>query len=93
MAEFEVYKREDGQFDWRLVADNGEKLGGSLQGYTERNDATEGLQTFVSAILNDILELATVRGLEDTLFLIPVGDPNDPDAAFEVPLTAPEPED
>jgi len=38
----EIYPRRGGGFDWRFVARNGEILGGSDQGYTERNDAREG---------------------------------------------------
>lgn len=92
-AEFGVYKRRDGQWDWRLKASNGATLGGSQQGYTERNDAVEGLQTFVSTIVNDILVLGGVKGLEDAVFLVPVGDPESPDATFELALTAPTPDD
>lgn len=92
-AEVEVYKREDGQWDWRLKASNGQILGGSAQGYTERNDAIEGLQTAVSAIANDILVLGRIEGLQDTVFLVPVGDADDPDATFEVTLVEPVPED
>jgi uncharacterized protein YegP (UPF0339 family) len=92
-AEFGIVKRRDGQWDWRLKASNGQILGGSQQGYTERNDAVEGLQTAVSAILNDIFELGRVEGLEDSVFLVPVGDPEDPKATFEVELTQPTPED
>jgi uncharacterized protein YegP (UPF0339 family) len=36
-----VYKREDGLFDWKLVAPNGEVVASSLQGFEERNDAVE----------------------------------------------------
>lgn len=39
----EIYQRDDGLFDWRLVAGNGEIIATSGgQGYTERNDAVEG---------------------------------------------------
>ena len=92
-AEFEVFKREDGQWDWRLRASNGQILGGSAQGYTERNDAIEGLQTATSAIVNDILGLGGVQALTGGVFLVPVGDPEDPDATFELALTQRTPED
>jgi uncharacterized protein YegP (UPF0339 family) len=36
-----VYQREDELFDWKLVADNGEVVASSLQGFTEQNDAVE----------------------------------------------------
>ena len=39
----EIYRREDGLYDWRLKAANGEIVATSAgQGYTERNDAVEG---------------------------------------------------
>lgn len=39
-----VYQRADGLWDWRLVAGNGEIIATSGgQGYTERNDAVEGV--------------------------------------------------
>lgn len=44
-----VFKRSDGQYDWKLVAENGEQLCGSLQGYTERNDAHEGFYRVADA--------------------------------------------
>jgi uncharacterized protein YegP (UPF0339 family) len=40
----QVFRRADGLYDWRAVAPNGEKLYGSLQGYTHRADAIEGAQ-------------------------------------------------
>jgi uncharacterized protein YegP (UPF0339 family) len=44
MEKVQVFKRKDGQFDWRLLGLNGEEVCGSLQGYTERNDAEEAFQ-------------------------------------------------
>ena len=39
----EVYKRQDGLWDWRLNAANGQIVATSGgQGYTERNDALAG---------------------------------------------------
>ena len=44
MNEEPVYKRSDGLWDWRLLADNGQVIATSGgQGYTEKNDAEEGL--------------------------------------------------
>lgn len=41
----EVYRRADGAWDWRLLADNGQITATSGgQGYTERNDAIEALE-------------------------------------------------
>lgn len=50
----EVFKREDGLWDWRLVAGNGEVVCGSVQGYTERNDAIEGWRRVAAAIINGV---------------------------------------
>ena len=41
-----VYQREDGLWDWRVIASNGEivaKSGG--QGFTRQDDAVEGVLT------------------------------------------------
>jgi uncharacterized protein YegP (UPF0339 family) len=62
-AEVEVYEREDGNWDWRLTASKGLVLGGSQQGYTERNDAIEGLGRAIDAIINDILQLGGIQPL------------------------------
>jgi uncharacterized protein YegP (UPF0339 family) len=62
-AEVEVYQRGDGNWDWRLTASNGLVLGGSQQGYTERNDAVEGLGRAVDAIVNDVLQLGNISTL------------------------------
>lgn len=56
----EVFRREDGQYDWRLVASNGEKLCGSLQGYTERNDALEGFRRVEFAVATESIEVRFV---------------------------------
>lgn len=52
MERIEVYEREDGLFDWRLVAANGEVVTGSLQGFTERNDARESAERAVKMMLD-----------------------------------------
>lgn len=41
----DVYQREDGLWDWRLFADNGEQVCESHQGYTRRSDAIRGFNT------------------------------------------------
>lgn len=52
-GDLEIYKREDGLFDWRLVAANGEIIATSGgQGYTERNDALEGAVRVAEAFGN-----------------------------------------
>lgn len=43
-----VYLREDGSWDWRIVAPNGEIIATSGgQGFTERNDAAEAMDRAV----------------------------------------------
>lgn len=37
MWKIETYQRDDGKWDWRLFAANGEQLCESLQGYENRN--------------------------------------------------------
>ena len=36
-----VFRRADGQWDFHVVAPNGVIVEGSMQGFTERNDAAE----------------------------------------------------
>jgi len=53
MTGLEIYQREDGLYDWRLIADNGEIIATSGgQGYTERNDAVEGAARVAEAFMN-----------------------------------------
>ncbi len=50
----EVYKREDGLFDWRMIAPNGEIVSTSGgQGYTERNDAQEAIDKIIRILNNE----------------------------------------
>lgn len=45
MEKAEVYRREDGLFDWRVRAANGEIVATSGgQGFTERNDARAAVE-------------------------------------------------
>jgi uncharacterized protein YegP (UPF0339 family) len=43
MAKIVPFTRADGDTDWHLVADNGEILCGSVQGFTEPNDCLENI--------------------------------------------------
>ena len=47
-----VYQRHDDLYDWELVGGNGEHMCGSVQGYTERNDAEEGFMRCAEAMSN-----------------------------------------
>lgn len=40
-----VFEREDGLFDWHLVASNGEIVCGTNQGYTDKWAAKKGYDT------------------------------------------------
>ena len=49
---FEVYAREDGLFDWRLRATNGQIVATSGgQGFTEANDAEEACERVAGGAL------------------------------------------
>lgn len=52
----EVYKRDDDLWDWRLIADNGEQVAESSQGYTERNDALEGWGRISAALVGNMVD-------------------------------------
>lgn len=39
-----ILHRDDGLWDWHVLAANGEIVYGSLQGFTERNDAREAAE-------------------------------------------------
>lgn len=39
-----VYERQDGLFDWQVVARNGEITASSLQGFTTSNDAADAAE-------------------------------------------------
>jgi hypothetical protein len=47
-----TFTREDGLYDWHLIGGNGEDMCGSMQGYTEENDAWEGFQRCVDALMD-----------------------------------------
>lgn len=42
MPRVETYEREDGLWDWRLIADNGKQQAESHQGFTTKTDARRG---------------------------------------------------
>lgn len=54
------FKRDDGDFDWHLVADNGEIMCGSLQGFTEYNDCLENIMKVKHAFEEGV----SIRGQE-----------------------------
>jgi uncharacterized protein YegP (UPF0339 family) len=50
MPRVDYYRREDGLYDWRLFAANGEQLCESHQGYTSEANAREGFRATFRAI-------------------------------------------
>jgi uncharacterized protein YegP (UPF0339 family) len=58
---FVIYKDEAGEYRWRYVAGNGLTMADSAEGYTERNDAAEALETVARAIY-DAIETARKAG-------------------------------
>lgn len=54
MARYDTYKREDGLWDFRVFASNGEQVGESHQGFTSKADAERGFAALIRAI-QDIL--------------------------------------
>ena len=60
----EIYKRDDGLWDWRMKADNGEIVATSGgQGFTERNDAVESVTLVIAMAADGKLS-------EDVTFLV-----------------------
>lgn len=62
-VEVEVFKRKDKLFDWRVVnVGNHTTLGGSQQGFTERNDAREAWERLCRAcgVREDVLPVFVV---------------------------------
>lgn len=53
MATFELYRDTDGQYRWRLQADNGEIVAVSSEGYHNRSDCENGLQNFRNAFTRE----------------------------------------
>jgi len=44
-ATFELYEDEEGKYRWRLVHDNGNIIADSGEGYTDRRDAENGIES------------------------------------------------
>jgi uncharacterized protein YegP (UPF0339 family) len=56
--ELEPYQREDGKWDWRLIAGNGEQVCSSNpQGFDSKGDAERGAQRAVELMANAVLVL------------------------------------
>lgn len=60
-SRFEVYRREDGQYDWRLLAANGRIIGTSGgQGYRDERDARRAIEAVWQAAYNASLDARSV---------------------------------
>jgi uncharacterized protein YegP (UPF0339 family) len=44
MAKFQVYKDSQGEFRWRLRADNNEIIATSSEGYVNKSDCEHGIE-------------------------------------------------
>lgn len=51
-AEVVPFERADGMWDWNLVADNGEVLCGTVQGFRDEHDAFRNALTVRTAFMN-----------------------------------------
>lgn len=65
MANIIMFKRADGDTDWHLVADNGEILCGSVQGFTEPNDCLENILK-VKRIFQDGVEIDAKEAIPES---------------------------
>ena len=65
MSKFETYTDTNGEYRWRLVADNGETVADSAEGYHNRADCMNGLQNFRSAFERDTARQHTVELYKD----------------------------
>lgn len=54
MRGLSVYRRQDGKWDWRLRARNGEIIGGSQQGYENQQDAETIARRIISGEFADV---------------------------------------
>jgi uncharacterized protein YegP (UPF0339 family) len=75
----DVYCREDGLFDWRYFAKNGEQQAESMQGYTTDVDARRGFVEFVRNLLGELTD-----GLVEQIRMAETIDGGDVQAAREV---------
>ena len=68
---FEVFQREDGQWQWRAVGANGEVFN---DGYRDSTDARRGVQDFVEAMIASMFgdfSDAPVEAAGPTVVVIP----------------------
>lgn len=56
MKNLDIYERDDGLFDWRWIAENGEQQAESMQGYTTATDAHRGFVSFVYSLLGALVD-------------------------------------
>lgn len=56
MAEYQIFEGTDGQWRFRLMANNGEQVGRDSQGYRDRTDALRGAKDHQSAAVQAEIE-------------------------------------
>ena len=60
IGKIHTFERQDGRWDWRYLAGNGEEMCGSLQGYEDEQDAREAF-LLVQLALRGSPEIEIVR--------------------------------
>lgn len=65
MGHFETYRREDGKWDWKLVASNGEILANSDQGYRDAHDVHRAIRAVLMAVQDAALAAFDMKSTVD----------------------------
>jgi uncharacterized protein YegP (UPF0339 family) len=63
-ARFETYRRDDGQFGWRLLAGNAEPIAGPVEGFTREADAERAARTVVEVVVGLVEDVGTEELVE-----------------------------
>lgn len=65
MGHFEPYRREDGKWDWRLIAANGEELCNSDQGYRDEHDVWRAIRSVLMAVQDAALQAFDLKAMQE----------------------------
>lgn len=65
MGHFETYLRDDGKYDWKLVAANGETLCSSDQGYRDEHDVHRAIRAVLMAVQDAALAAFDMKSTVD----------------------------
>lgn len=65
MGRFEPYRREDGRWDWRLIASNGETLCNSSQGYRDEHDVWRAIRSVMMAVQDAALGAFDLKAMQE----------------------------